>query len=304
MIKNLTIYRVPTGWTPDIEKLKEKLSVPNELGDRWKLLKDGLPIINVGGHYLLVMETQEKLIPSSVVKKEVQLRIEKFVRETGDAVMAKTKRFKRDIQETVLNELWPKAFVTSKFTNIWIDSENGYLCIDTTSENKVLAALKLMHESGITCLHRVIPQYDTGSSMHGMLISEDHDQNGFCVGRDCELVEEGNNKRSIKYKNENLDSEEIRNHLTQGKRVRRLELTYDDRVSFVLHSTFAISGLELIGIALSDIENACEDFDPGDKEAEFNSTFMITAGEYSRLITALIESLGGEVEHGGQNDEN
>lgn len=294
MIKNLTIYRVPTGWTPDIEKLREKLSVPNELGDRWKAINYGQPIINVGNHYLLVMETQEKLIPSSVVKKEVQLRIEKFVRETGDLAMARSKRFKRDIQETVLNELWPRAFVTSKFTNIWIDSENGYLCIDSTSENNVLDALKLMHQSGITCLHRVIPQYDTGASMKKRLMSEEHDSYWFSVGRDCELVEEGNNKRSIKYKNENLDSEEIRNHLTQGKLVKKLQLTHEDRVSFVLHSTFAISGLELIGIALNDIENARED--AGDKDAEFNSTFMITAGEYSRLITALIESLGGEVE--------
>ncbi len=79
MFKNLTVFSSPVGWVPDVDKLKEILSVPNEVGSRWAAVRDREPLLNIHNQILLSIETQKKVIPASVVKKEMDLRIKKFI---------------------------------------------------------------------------------------------------------------------------------------------------------------------------------------------------------------------------------
>ena len=293
MLKNLAIFRIQSGWKPDIDRLKENLSVPNELGHRWKIIRDDSPMIEVHKHALLTIETQEKLIPASVVEKELDIRIANFIKSTGDIQLAKSSKFKKQMRETVLEALWAKAFVTSKFMNIWIDMVNGFLCIDTTSESRIFDALCLMRKSGFPDVHRIKTKYDVGATMRKLLLSEDQEEIGFDVGRSCELVE--SSEKSIKYKNEPLYTEDVRNHLLHGKRVKKLELTYNDRVDFVLHDTLQISKLSLLDIVRESIHEECEDSETA--EQSFDAEFFVIASEYSLLIKAIIDALGDEVEH-------
>lgn len=289
MIKNLTIFRLPINWELCHDRLIENLSVPNVLGHGWKILRGDYPLIEVQGQLLLTMETQEKLIPTSVVNKAVQLRIEKFINETGDADMAMNKKFKRDVEETVLNELYPQAFVTSKFTNIWIDTSNGFLCIDTTSEKKVDDAMKLMHKSGFPDMTRLRTKYDAGATMRKLLLSDDQSESGFNVGRSCVIAGVDG---VVRYQNECLDTKDVRNHLLHGKRVKKLELTHNDLVTFTLHDNLSISRLTLLDIVKDELN---DDEDDGLEDQIFDAEFFIKTREYSYLINAVIDALGGEV---------
>lgn len=290
MLKNLTIFKLQQNWKPDVRHMRDHISVPNELGHRWKIIRDNSPVIEVKNQILMTMETQEKLIPASVVKKELDIRIANFVKSTGYAALSKTKKFRRDMKEAVLEGLWAQAFVTSKFTNIWLDSDLGFLCIDSTSENRIAEALKLMHKSGFPDMHRLETKYDVGATMHKLMLS-DGDDLDFTVGRSCEIVDAGD--KSIKYKNEPLDTDEVRSHLLHGKRVKKLELCFDDKIVFTLHDTMQISKLSLLDIVKEQV-NESEEAETA--EQIFDSEFFIAAIEYSTLITAIIGALGGEIE--------
>lgn len=291
MLKNLTIFRIQSGWKPDVSHMRNHVSVLNELGHRWKIIRDNSPVIDVKNQILLTMETQEKLIPASVVKKELDIRIANFVKSTGDEDLARTKKFRRDMKEAVLEGLWTQAFVTSKFTNIWLDSDLGFLCIDSTSEARIIEALKLMHKSSFPEMHRIETKYDVGATMHKLMLSDDQSELDFTVGRSCEIVDAGN--KSIKYKNEPLDTEEVCNHLMNGKHVKRLELCHDNRIVFTLHDSMQISKLTLLNIEKESVD---DDEEPETAEQIFDSEFFISAIEYSTLIVAIIGALGGEVE--------
>ena len=57
-MKNLTIYRSPIGWVPELERLREEISVPGKIGYAWKELRNGDPSIEVSKNIMLVGEKQ------------------------------------------------------------------------------------------------------------------------------------------------------------------------------------------------------------------------------------------------------
>lgn len=282
-MKNLTIFKTEPGWKPDASNMH--ISCPGMMGNSWKILRNNSPVIDVDGQFMLVMETQEKLIPSSTVKNEVDQRIAEFIKNTGDEAMAKGKKFRRDIKEQVIESLYAKAFVTSKYTGIWIDSKTGIMCIDTTSDSKIDDVLTSMRKNDFPAMKRVRTKYEAGSTMQKLLASEDQQENGFSVGQSCELVAEG--QQSIRYKNVSLDTDEVRGHLLHGRRVKKLELTYQNKIVFTLHDNFRISGIKI----LEEIQDA-EEYESA--EAKFDADFAIMTGMYSELIGAVVEALGGE----------
>lgn len=282
-MKNLTIFKTETGWKPDASDMH--ISQPGVMGNAWKILRNASPVIDVNGQLMLMMETQEKLIPSSTVKNEVDQRMAEFVKNTGDEAMAKGKKFRRDIKEQVIASLYAKAFITSKYTGIWIDSKTGIMCIDTTSDSKIDDVLKSMYENNFPTMKLVTTKYEAGSTMRKLLASEDQSENGFSVGQSCELVAEG--QQSIRYKNVSLDTEEVRGHLLHGRRVKKLELTYQNKIVFTLHDNFRISGIKILE-AIPD----AEEYESA--EAKFDADFAIMTGMYSELIGAVVDALGGE----------
>ena len=129
-MRNLTVYRSKKCWIPRLELLKEHISIPGNVGYAWKELRNGNPFVQVGNNILLECEKQEKLLPASVINKELGVQCEKLEKFQGHKV---GKKQKRDLKEQVIAELYAKAFVTSKLINVWINTENDLLCIETTS---------------------------------------------------------------------------------------------------------------------------------------------------------------------------
>ncbi len=192
--------------------------------------------------------------------------------------MPKSRIFLRNMKETVLEALWAKAFVTSSFTRIWINPAEGLLCLDTTSNSRVDDAIQLMIRSGFDGLKKPETSLSPFGFMRNMLIDDSYG-GSFTVDRCCEIEEEGGG--SIKYKNEPLDTEEVRKHLMQGKAVTRLAMTYNNSISFQLHGDFSLSKLQIL-----DINN--KKMAAGSEEEPLENDFFLMAGEYSGLIEELI----------------
>jgi recombination associated protein RdgC len=91
----------------------------------------------------------------------------------------------------------------------------------------------------------------------------------------------------VRYARHALDIDEVRQHLTSGKRPTRLAMTYQDRVSFLLTDTLQLKKISFLDVVF-------EGRDKGDKDEAFDADAAIATGELSQLIPALIEGLGGE----------
>src|SRR5437016_10683319 len=86
-----------------------------------------------------------------------------------------------------------------------------------------------------------------------------------------------------------METSEIRNHISGGKQVSRLAMTWNARLSFVLCENLQIKRLSFVDMlkeqSQQDAENAAEQFD---------ADFAIMTGECARFVADLVEALGGE----------
>ena len=113
----------------------------------------------------------------------------------------------------------------------------------------------------------------------------------FTLDEECELRDEDEEGGIVRMRRQDLAAGEVRAHLAAGKQVRRLAMTYADRISFVLDSSMDIKRLKFLDIVSEQAEN-----EELTSFAEvFDSDFAIMTAELGRFLPRLFELLGGLV---------
>jgi recombination associated protein RdgC len=109
----------------------------------------------------------------------------------------------------------------------------------------------------------------------------------FAIERACELRSGDEEKSVVKFNRHNLVTDQVREHIAQGKLPKWVAMSFAGRVSFVLTDTMQIKKIEFL-------DGVFEDPDV-DGEDGFDTDVAIATGELGLLIPALIEALGGEL---------
>ncbi len=235
-----------------------------------------------GQQWLIAFGVEKKLLPAGVINQHAKNRITQIEQMQG---YKPGKKQVRDIKEATIIELLPRAFAQRHKTYAWIDAVKNRLVIDTASANKaeelVEGLIKSMHGFTLAPLETKI----SPSSARTRWLSGDDLPSTFTIDRDCELQGMSDEKATVKYTHHVLDAEETVRHIRAGKKVIKLAMTWNCKISFVLHDN-----LQLRRIAPQDILK-----EPTESTEElFASDFAIMTGELSQLIADVIEALGGE----------
>lgn len=238
----------------------------------------------VAGHQLICLQTEERLLPSSVIADAAKERAEEIEEQQGHRVGRKQMK---EVKERVILELLPQAFVVKKHTFALQVGE--YFIIDTSSSARaetLLASLAKALDIRLSPLHPVV---SPENAMTVWLLSGDAPA-GFAVDRDCELSAISEDKSTVRYVRHDLGGEDIREHIASGHLPTRLAMTWAERVSFVLTDRMGIKRLSFLDIIKEEVEQEAETM------AElFDADITIMAGELSRMVDDLTEALGGIV---------
>ena len=291
--KNLILYRLHEGCTIDADTLSQQLSAlpfracsaseKSTVG--WIPPRPHCQLAHsVGGHILIALKQETKLLPTSVVKRFAKERAEKIEEESGRRVGRKEMR---ELQEQVADELISRAFSSERTTFAWINPSQGWLAVDATSPARAEALIECLHRS-VTGLRIAVPKLaqSPSASMTGW-VAETEAPAGFTIDQDLELCSA--DKGKVRYTQHTLDGEEIPQHIASGKIVSRLALTWADKVSFLLTDQFALRRLSFLDILKDEAASHAES-----AEEQFDADFTLMAGELSRLLTELVEAVGGE----------
>lgn len=235
-----------------------------------------------GQQWLIAFGVEKKLLPAGVINQHAKNRITQIEQMQG---YKPGKKQVRDIKEATIIELLPRAFAQRHKTYAWIDAVKNRLVIDTASANKaeelVEGLIKSVHGFTLAPMETKI----SPSSAMTRWLSDDDLPSTFTIDRDCELQGMSDEKATVKYTHHVLDADETTRHIRAGKKVIKLAMTWNSKISFVLHDN-----LQLRRIAPQDILK-----EPAESTEElFASDFAIMSGELSQLITDVIEALGGE----------
>ena len=293
--KNLQIYRLPVAWAMTAAVLEQALA-PQQftpatsmdlVRQGWAAPRGaGAPLVHaVGGHFLLQLKTEKKLLPSTVINQVAAARALEMEEAQG---FAPGKKAMKELKERVTDELLPRAFAILSTTAVWIDPVNGWLVVDAASPAKADEVIKLLLKSVDKLpLESLRVQRSPVGAMTEWL-QADICPAGFTVDQDAIMRATGESKAQVAYKRHTLEADDIRRHIAAGKQCTRLAMTWSDKISFVLDESLAVKSVKPLEIIK---ESATRNDDE-----RFDSDFALMTGELAKMLADLVEALGGEAE--------
>jgi recombination associated protein RdgC len=292
--KNLQIYRLPAPWAFAPEKLEEALrpfaftpASSNELMRQgWDSPRGNGSLVHVvNKQMLLLLGTEKKLLPSTVVNQVAKARALEMEEQQG---FPPGKKAMKELKERVHDELLPRAFTIRSNVWTWIDPVNGWLVVDAASPAKADDVIKLL----LKAVDRMpLESLRVQRSPVGVMtawLQEDEAPAGFTVDMDTELRATGESKAAVRYVRHTLEPEEVRRHIAAGKQCTRLAMTWESKISFVLTEALAIKGVKPLDVLKENDAVTRND------DERFDGDFMLMTGELSQLLKDIVEALGGE----------
>jgi recombination associated protein RdgC len=111
---------------------------------------------------------------------------------------------------------------------------------------------------------------------------------GLVLGDECELRDPAESGAVVRCRRQDLETDEVREHLKSGKQAFALGLTFEERLSFTLGEDLAVRKLRFLDVVQDELETSGRDAEAGDIDA----TFALMTLELERLLQKLEEWFG------------
>ncbi|MBK1727167.1 recombination-associated protein RdgC [Halorhodospira neutriphila] len=246
------------------------------------------PLVHAAaGSLLLCLQQEEKLLPASVIREALDQRVQE--REAAEG--RKVRKRERDrLREEVVVDLLPRAFSRHKRTWGYIDTEAGFLVVDAGSEKQAEHFVEQLREAwGDLPLAPPETQMGPGTVMTRWLAQQEH-PGDVELGEEAVLEDPNAEGCEVRVKRQDLTADEMRAHIDAGKRVRRLALTYAERVSGVLDTDLGLRRLRFGDV----VREQAGDRDAETEAEQLDADFALMALELRALLPRLLEWFGGE----------
>lgn len=253
-------------------------------------LGNGQRLHEIQGHRLLSALRQERMLPASVVKEEVDEQVANIEASEGRKV---TRKEKTAFKEQVTEDLLPRAFVRSQKIDVWWDTRRQLIGINASSRTRAEDILDLLRETlGSLSVTPLASQTLPMRAMTTWLGDGASRPADLQLGDQVELKAKGDDG-VLRARQVDLDSDEIQQLLESGRQASKLAIHIEGRLSLVLHDDLALKSLRF-GDAL--IEEADQADDGDDALARLETDFILMANALSEDIVRLMDWLGGEVQ--------
>lgn len=298
--KNLMIYRLSREVTLNADDMEKQLSafayIPCGSQDMAKTgwvspmgsHSDALTHA-VNGQIMICARKEEKILPSPVIKQELQAKIEKL---EGEQHRKLKKTEKDSLKDEVLHNLLPRAFSRFNQTNMWIDTANGLIMVDAASAKRAEDTLALLRKSlGSLPVVPLTMENPIELTLTEWVRSGELPA-GFIIQDEAELkaiLEEGG---VIRCKKQNLISDEIAVHIEAGKLVTKLAVDWQERVQLVLADDGSLKRLKFA----DTLRDQNDDIERDDFAQRYDADFILMTSELAALVSNIIEALGGEAQ--------
>lgn len=294
--RNLTLFRFPEGIDKRFKKLDEQLAEhalrpcgPLELQTRGWVSPYGrgedMFSIEHGQQALLALGGEDKLLPTAIINQHIAEKVEELEKQRGRPVGA---RERRKLKDDALTELLPRALARPSRLAGYLDIPKGWVVVDTSSRKAAEGFVSALRNAlGSFPATGLEPEESPRALMTEWMI-EGKLPTGFALGDECELKDPADRGAIVRCRRQDLAADEMREHLTSGKQVTQLALTFEERMRFVLDETLTVRKFKLLDIAV-------EQLDKGDRDsakAELDARFVLMSGEVARLLAAIETTFG------------
>lgn len=224
--------------------------------------EDESPLVHAAnGYMMLCLQSEEKILPGSVVRDALNEKIAEIEKEEHRRVSRKEKQ---DLKEELTLTLLPKAFSRKNKIYAYVDTHRQWLVLNTTSKRKI--------EKFLTLFHKACPGYPLTSPYKESISKEltqylEHQPpEKFYIEQKCTFKDPDQSTRSIRLQAQDLSSSFVKEILSDQYQAFELRLNWQGRISFTLKDDFSINQIKYDTALIADAksqytETAAERFD-------------------------------------------
>jgi recombination associated protein RdgC len=291
LFRNLSLFRFPAGKPGYLDELETRLESrrlracgPMDLATRGFVSpygRDEEDLVHRSGRSALVtIGAEDKLLPGVVVRETLAERLAALAAKDGRRIGA---RERQRMKDEVIAELLPRAFSRPSRRHAWLEERAGWLAVDTASRKAAEESVSELREAlGRFPATPPAPQESPRALMTDWLIRGNLPA-GLALGDECELRDPADTGASVRCRRQELESDEVREHLKSGKQVFQLGLEFDGRIHFVLAEDLTVRKLRFADVVLDGIEQR----DLDSTRAEVGAQFAPVHLELERLLQQL-----------------
>lgn len=291
LFKNLTLFRFPSSLRAALEKLDEHLPDaalkpvgPLQLSSRGFVSPFGRGETalshRVGDCVLVTLGGEDKLLPSAVVNEVLAQKLDALREREGRSPGG---RERKRIKDEVLTDLLPRAFARPSRTNGYLDLARGWLVVDSASRKSAEAFASALREALGSFPALPVNAESSPRALLTEWIAGEAVPKGFELGDECELRDPVDAGAIVKCRRQDLDSDEVREHLKAGKQGFQLALVFEERLEFVLGEDMVVRKLRFLETATQALERDDRD----SLHAEIDASFALMSGELGQLLERL-----------------
>ncbi|HEX3896221.1 MAG TPA: recombination-associated protein RdgC [Rudaea sp.] len=289
--RNLSLFRFSEKSARALKSLEDKLEPhrlrrvgPQEVSTSGFVSPYGgaeEALVHRTGQYVLVsVGRDERLLPNAVINQELAARLQKIEAKSGKRPSSKQRK---QLKEDILADLLPRAFTRQSTVNAYFSLENGWLAVDSSSRK--------IAEDAVTKLRQALGTFPavpmtaeesprglmTDWLIRGKLPSD------LALADECELRDPVESGAIVRCRRQDLETDEVREHLKSGKQVFQLGLTFEDRMSFVLGEELTVRKLKFLDVVHEELDETSAE----STIAELDARFALMTLELERLFGKL-----------------
>ena len=286
--RNLTLFRFSEHAAKSLKSLDDKLGElplkpcgPLELSSQGFISPYGRNeqalSHQVGQFALLTLGREDRLLPASVVNDELSARLRKITEKEHRKVGSKERK---RLKEDILTDFLPRAFIRLSKLHAYLAVKTGWLVLDTASRKAAEEALSRLREAlgsfpAVPMAAEESPRaLMTDWVIHGKL------PKGLALGDECELRDPAETGAVVRCRRQDLETDEVREHLKSGKQVFQLGLIFEDRIGFTLGEDLTVRKLRF----LDQVQDELGETDRDSGLAELDAVFALMTLELERLL--------------------
>jgi len=294
--RNLTLFRFSEHAAKALKSLDDKLGEqllkscgPLELSSQGFVSPYGRQESTlshqVGQFALLTVAREDRLLPASVVNEELAARLRKITDKERRKVGSKERK---RLKDEVMTDLLPRAFTRLSKLNAYLDTENGWMAIDTASRKAAEGGVSLLREALGSFPAAPLAAEESPKALMTDWLARGKLPSGLALSDECELRDSAEAGAIIRCRRQDLETDEIREHLKSGKQVAQLGLVFNDRLSFTLDEELVVRKLRFLDL----VQNELGDVDRESAAAELDACFALMTLELDQLFQRLEEWFG------------
>lgn len=252
-----------------------------------------LPVLSDGGlvegfdrHLFIAFGEKQRLLPASVVNQALGEKVDDYLHQRG---YKPGRKVRMEMKDEITARLLPQAFVVQKSIKAWIDSERGWLVVDAASAAQAEKLTELLREHVPQLPRIILPDTQIGAqTLLTEWLGRGDAPGRFSLDDEAEIQGMEPTKATIRYTRLPIaNADELRKHLNTGKRVTKLGMSWDDRLSCILTDTLQIKRVKLL-------ETQAEDDAISEEDAQlaFETEMRLMTGLLREMLSELAQEMG------------